>query len=415
MLRREFETEIATLDSDNLSWTGDLRLAGTHATDSKSGMEGLFRFTAYSGRDLCVWTALRSTLNAPDLHKTEVRMWRTRGAASFDHGGVAYRRGRFSLFLGRDEMSWGAKRQAGLLFSGSAPSYDMVKLGFRTGRLNFTSFHSRLRPGRDEDWERTVKRFVSGHRLEVLVTPWLACSVSEAVIYGGDGRAFELGYLNPLSLFYAEQWNSDTNDNVLIAGDLAVLLPGAAEIRAEVMIDDFQYDFETEPHEFAACAGVRAVNPFYPRASMIGGSYVHVRRQTYGHFITWNRFLHEGKVMGYPGGPDGDMLRFWATLALPDEVQWMLDYAFERQGEGRASDPQERTGIKVSFPSGVVERRHALGVEIAWRPAYEALIWARSEWYSETNTDHVDGATRDGVDFKLATTLFLRRASAPGR
>jgi hypothetical protein len=413
MLSREFDADLSALKNDGLLWTGDLRLRAIQQTDSKSRWEGLLRLSAYSGRNLCVWTTLRATLNAPDLHKTEVRMWQTRGAASFDHGGITYRRGRFSLFLGRDELSWGAERQAGLLFSGSAPSYDMVKLGFKTRRLFFTAFHSRLRRGRQEEWDEAIRRFVSGHRLDVLLNPRLSFSVSEAVVYGGENRSFDLGYLNPLTVFYAEQWNSETNDNVLIAGDLAMLFPGIAEVRAEVMIDDFQYDFETEPHEFAAGLSVRALNPLHPRASMIGASYFHVRGQTYGHLAAWNRFMHEGEVMGYPGGPDGDMLRIWGTLALPDEVLWTLQYTFGRQGEGRASDPQAPSGSKVRFPSGVVVSRHALGIEVAWRYAYETLLRARLEWYREDNADHRSGETRDGIELSVATMLFLRRASVP--
>jgi hypothetical protein len=377
MLSKEFEADLAILDGDFVAWTGDLGVAATHMTDSEPKWEGLLRLAVYSGPSLCMWAHLRTTANATDFHKTDVRIWQGRGAASFDYGGIGYRRGRLSLFLGRDELSWGAERRLGLLFSGSAPSFDMVKLGFRTRRFYFTSFHTQLRRGSADDWPETVNRFVSGHRLEILISPRLSCSVSEAVIYGGENRSVEMAYLNPLTLLYAEQWNSEANDNIIIAGDVTALLPGRAEIRVEVMVDDFQYDFETEPHEFAAGLSVRAVNPLHPETATMGGWYYHVRNQTYGHFVSWNRLLHEGKIMGYPGGPDGDMLRLWTSLAFPRAALWTLDYTFRRQGEGRAWDPQEPVGSTVRFPSGVVERRHALGLEVEWRQAYQTMLTAR--------------------------------------
>jgi hypothetical protein len=409
MLSKEFESDLAILDRDGVAWTSDLGADATLMTDTKPRWEGVLRLVVHSGPDLCMWTSLRTSANAPDFHKTDVRMWKRRGAASFDHGGIAYRRGRFSLFLGRDELSWGAERRTGLLFSGSAPSLDMVKLGFRTRRFCFTSFHSRLR-----DDDESVNRFVSGHRLEVLFHTRLTFSVSEAVVYGGEHRLPELRYINPLTLFYAEQWNAGTNDNILIAADLAALFPGKADVRFEVMFDDFQYDFETEPHEFAAGLSIRAINPLHPEAAMVGGSYFHVRNQTYGHFVAWNRFLHEGRVMGYPGGPDGDRLRVWASLAFPREALWTLDYTLRRRGEGRAWDTQEQLGRTVKFPSGVVDERQALGLEVEWRPAWRARLLARIEWYQQENAGHVQGESRDGVDLKLTTSLLFKGTSAPG-
>ncbi len=410
MLRRELSAELVPRSGD-MTAAGDVLLSSVLETDQKPKSEAFLRAALYSGQSVCVWTTLRSTLNGPEYHKTETRVWQERGRASFDQGGINYRKGAFSIFVGRDELSWGADRQRGLLFSGSANNMDMLKIALGSDRFRFVSFQSRLRRGEDEQWPESMRRFVSGHRLEVLVRPSLSLSISEAVIYGGENRAFEWVYLNPLTALYAEQWNSEYEDNVLIAGDFAWLIPKRAEVRGELMVDDFQYDFSTEPHEFAAGLTLAAVNPMHPEASMFGGSYYHVRNRTYGHYVDWNRFVFEGKVIGYPDGPDGDKLRLWISLALPDAMFWKLDYVYRRRGESRATDTLERVGSKVRFPSGVVETLRALGLDVSWRPYFEWMFNGRIEWYRLENQENIEASDDTGVRFRFGATYNLKWSS----
>jgi hypothetical protein len=411
MLKREFESEIRSLQGPQHAWTANAWLRSRLETRGSYRQEGLVRFALHPGPGLCVWTVLRSTVNAPEHHKTETVPWGERTRASFDNGGISISRGSFSAFLGRDELSWGASREEGLLFSGSAPSLDMLKLGLKGGRFNFTSLHSQLRAHGEEEWGESVRRFVSSHRLEVLLGQRLSLAISETVLYGGEGRNLEPAYLNPFTVLYAEQWNSDWNDNILIALDLSVLFPERAEIRAEIMIDDFQYDFETEPHEVAGGLTIMAANPFYPGASIVGGSYSHVTNRTYGHVIDINRFVHEGRVMGYPGGPDGDKLELWCKAAFPDPLLWTLDYTFRRDGEGEATDSLARTGSKAKFPTGVVWSRHCLGFELTWRPAYFWSVGGRIEWSEDENYEHIKGRARDSVRLILSGTFRISMAS----
>lgn len=399
MLEREFKDEAGVLDAGS-GWTGDLRVKALAETGSKGLGDVLGRFAYYSPLGLCFWTSVRMSVNGQELHKLETKVWADRARASVDYAGLAFRKNGFFISLKRDEVSWGADRRMGLLFSGTAPAFDMLSIGYRSGPVGFTSFHTQLRPGRDEDADDGVRRFVSAHRLEVLPNEHVSFSISEAVLYGGIHRTFEPVYLNPLTVFYADQWNSEWNDNILIGGDFSLLFPKHAEIRGEIMIDDFQYDFGSEPHEFGAGLCVTAINPFHPRASLVGASYYHVRNQTYGHFIALNRFVHEGQVMGYPGGPDGDRFAFWLTLASPESMVWKGEYVFRRRGEGRATDVQEKTGPRVDFPSGLVETGHVVGFEVAWRPSHAWLLGARAEYLHMQNAENREGV--DESDWELA-------------
>jgi hypothetical protein len=239
-------------------------------------------------------------------------------------------------------------------------------------------------------------------------------SVTEAVIYGGYMRDFEPVYMNPVGIFYAEQWNSHSDDNILIAGDFSVLVPGRVEVMGELMIDDFQYDFGSEPHKFAAGLGVTGLNPLLPERSMLGGSCFNVRGGTYNHHVVWNRFVHEGRLMGYPDGPDGDRLDLWTSLALPEALYWRLDYSYRRQGEGSVNDEQLPESPRVKFPSGIVEKEHRLGLGLSWRPAFAWILDASAVYSSTDNVGNIEGQSDSGFDFALGLTFNYKTAGRFG-
>ena len=430
MLRREFEPERPLTEADlrlrrkgewkldRSVWMFDSAVSSRFKTDEKPRPEVLARFLLYTGQGLNFWTSLRTTANAPGDHKVETRPWKDRWRSSFDYGGVGYRRGNVSLFLGRDEVSWGASRDRGLLFSGTAPAMDMVKLAYRSKHVLFTSFHSQLRRGPTDPWAASVRRYVSAHRLEFLVRR-LDFSIAEAAIYGGDGRDFELGYLNPLAPFYAEQWNLGDNDNILLGGDFSYLFPGYAEVRGELVVDDFQIDPGSEPNEMGFGLAADAVNPLYAGGSVVGASYFRIANRTYGHAVPWNRFTQEGRMMGYPDGPDGDRFEIWSSVAsdrlscgVCDQFSLRIAYSLRRQGQGRVTDSQVEPGRRTKFPSGTVETTQAVAAELSWRPSYPLLVKGTVGWSRTENAGNTWGQTHDGFEFTLNLTYNLRFAQA---
>lgn len=408
MLSQEVAPEAAFLAEGKLVWVADAGLSFGAEHGRKPVPEGRVGLWLYAPSGLTLWTSLDASANAPDRHRVETRPWRERWQASFGRGGIGYDRGGISLVAGRDEVGWGGSRETGLLFAGDAPAMDMVKLALGTRRVLFTALHSQLRPGRHDPWGTGVRRFVAAHRLEVLLGRNWDISVSEAVLYGGEGRTFEPGYLNPLAPFYAEQWNSYRNDNLLVSGDVSLSLPGRGEVRAEVVIDDFQIDPGSEPNEMGFGIWADAVNPWLGDRSLVGCSYVRIANRTYGHAVPWNRWVQEGKVMGFPGGPDGDSFQAKATWAPWNSVELDARYNLARRGEGLVDDVQDQPGRETKFPSGVVETRHDLSAGAAWRPSRALEIHGRVGWLSTSNTDNVDGRRASGLEVSAAVAYDLR-------
>jgi len=408
MLSRELAPEICRDASGVPVWVLDASLGGGLEGERKPVAEDMLRAWVYLPGGLALWTSMRTTANAPDDHRVETRPWRDRWRASLDYGGVGYHKGGFSVFAGRDEASWGASRVMGLLFSGAAPTLDMLKLELRSRRVLFTSFHSQLRRSVRDPWAAGVRRFVAAHRLEIIAGKRWDFSVSEAVLYGGEGRGFEPGYLNPLAPFYAEQWNSHRNDNLLVGADVLLRLPGHAEIKGEVVVDDFQVDPGPEPNKLGFGLAINAVNPLVGERSMVGFSYFWIADGSYGLALPWNRFVEEGKVMGFPGGPDGDRLEAWSSWAPLNSVALQAGYSLTRQGAGRIAESQDGGGFNITFTSGAVERTHSVTAGATWRPSYPLRVQALAQWSSRRNVANVRGSTASSFKASLAVTYDLR-------
>ena len=408
LVELELAREAAWKEDGGNLFVGELTSSLEGRTAAKAGMDNLFRLSFYFRERVALWTYLRLTVSDPEAHRTETRPWGDYFRAGFDHGGLGYKGGRFSLFLGRDELAWGLDRQTGLLASGAAPAMDMFKFTYLEEKVLFTSVHSKLRRGDEDPWSDSVNRYLSAHRLDLKLWPRFTFAVSEVVLYGGEDRGFEPMYLNPVSVFYAEQWNSRTEDNVLFAGDFTLLFPRAAELRFEVVIDDFQYDFEN-PHEMGLGFDLRARNPLLDLYSLFGCSYFHIRNGTYGHKVDYNRYTHENKIIGYPSGPDGDLLEVWFSFSLPTEALWTVRFSQRRQGEGRVSDPQDEPPEDAGFPSGAVEKTLRAGLDVAWRPSYNVLVKGGIEWYGIRNETNVEGSDADEVRVAMALGFNFKR------
>lgn len=414
MLCREMSPELRLAQARGIVVTCEGVLSSDLETDMKVKPQTVLSLSAYSREGLDVWGLFRASDNASGYHKTAARPWRGDLRASFDQGGVGYTKGPLSLFVGRDEMAWGLSRQGGLLLSGSAPSMDMVRLSLRTGGFRFTTFQSQLRGTQSDSWEAGVRRYLSGHRAEFLAGQRLGLSLSEVVVYGGEGRTLEVRYSNPLAPLYAEQWNSGSEDNVLAACDCALLFPGRGELRCEVLIDDFQIDKGSEPHEVGFGLEVLGLNPLFAEGSLVGSSYRLVTNRTYGHRVPWNRFTQEGVVMGYPAGPDGDRFDVWASLAVGEPCLITLGYELVRRGKGRAADSQEEPAVSLRFPSGVAEKTQTVAAEVAWRPSFALRVKANGRWSATANAGNIAGNDDRTVRLGLWVEYVLRSTRSVG-
>jgi len=329
------------------------------------------------------------------------RAWKEDLTGVTDAAYLLRRSAHWRLLFGRERMDWGPGFRGGLIFSAGAPPLDMVKAELCVARFHGTAFAAVLDDyvGPYGDSSVRAARYLSGHRLAWRASPSLEISVSELIVYGGEGRLPEVRYLMPLFFFYGEQWNTGSDDNPLWAFDVSWRPRRGARLYGELLIDDLQYETEAEPNEIGYVVGGELADP--PVLAWLGGTvlgfeYARINRWTYGQNKPWNRYLGHGVCMGHPLGPDADGL--WARVIRPVTgwARLQMDLGRVRRGEGRIED--ERSSVvpfSGRFPSGSVEVRTTLTLGLEVFPRANRWFFGEVGWARVENIEHEAGRDRN--------------------
>ena len=298
--------------------------------------------------------------------------WRWDYTADFRRAYIRFHRKRFEALLGRQALFWGPTYGGSLILSLNSPALDMALLATRFGPVKATAFSAVL----DKKWSERgdpprrylANRYLSGHRVDWIVSNRLELGLCEVVIYGGEARNMELQYMNPLLPYYASQWNSDQDDNILTSADFAIRPVDRLRIYGQLLVDDFQYDWD-EPNAFAYTAGFYLSGPLRLSGTDLRAEYTRIGTRTYTHRITENQFTHYGWIMGHHLGPDADQLLVELSRMINLDIRIKLVYTYERQGSGTVEDRYVIEDLEdIDFPSGPVERRHRFGLQFLWEP-----------------------------------------------
>ncbi len=265
----------------------------------------------------------------------------------------------FYFLIGRQALKWGPSPQVSLLLGDNSPFFDQIRLGFKMGRLRFISLSTVL------DDLGGAHRYLSAHRIEVRPQQGLSLGLSEVVLYGGKGRQPELSYLNPLPIYYGGQFNHREDDNILLGGDFSWYFHWG-RIYGELLIDDFQYDFHSEPQQIGIDGGIDLTTRTGVRFNL---EYTRVNNWVYGQNRPWNRYTYRGRIIGWEMGPDADQLFSALLYPLRADLWTRLSLRLRRKGEGRV-DTSQQSAVPwpKSFPSGRVERNFLLGGEVGYFP-----------------------------------------------
>ncbi|MHC4997108.1 MAG: capsule assembly Wzi family protein, partial [Planctomycetota bacterium] len=152
------------------------------------------------------------------------------------YGRVAF--GMFSLQAGRSNMVWGQGRHAGMILSGNARGFDMVKLTnepwvppwiFRYfGPTKGTVFLATTVADRDRHF---VNSYVFGYKVSFQPATWLELAATFMVEAGGEG-APEASFGDRLTdhLFFVDLFVTDADvffSNKIGGGEFRIRVPGA--------------------------------------------------------------------------------------------------------------------------------------------------------------------------------------------
>jgi len=317
----------------------------------------------------------------------------------------------FHLLLGRDHLRWGPGKEDVLLLSDRIPPFDMIKIEGRVGSFKLIYFATAL-----DDWIYhygfRAKRYLSGHRINLKLRFGVEMGISEVVLYGGENRHPEPYYLNPLLSYYGEQYNKDSDDNILWSFDIALSTFKNKELYFELLVDDFQYDFESEPHQTGFQLGLNYAEPFGWERSYLNLEYTKINNWVYGQNKPWNVYTYHGWGMGSILGSDADRWSLELIYHFTRDINLAFLGEYRRKGEGRITIPQTpAVPSSKKFPSGVVEYTNQHKFMLTYQPSANLKLDLSAEYNKIENFKNKSGKKKDAFVFgaKLSLNLWKER------
>ena len=418
-LKRAFRRELADSDGRLIAFLPQLRAtekkiapaleAALHWTTGTLKPRSAPRITLYSEFEA------HNFENPPLDAKTagqRLERWRGEYTMDFKRSYLQVNGTHLNLLVGRDWIFWGASRYKTVGISDNSPPFDQVRLTGTFGkRLKATAFTTQL----DSTWyddgtkRYLAKRYMSGHRLDYQYNDRVEIGVAEWVLYGGDAQTLEWKYANPFTFYYALQYNAKADDNVMFAFDAAIRPVDGVRLYAEWVIDDIQYESDSnDPHAVAWILGLTWYPQHLDRQLGIHSEYARVNRWAYTHLDPDNQFTHFGYAIGHPISNDSDTLRLSASYQFTVSAAAEVHAVLTRQGEGSIADRFYGEDYdSLPFPTGVVARTTEIGGRFSYRPLDAWNIFLSYAWHHTRNSEHRKGeiSQRHKLMFQLGYYL----------
>ncbi|MDQ1329045.1 MAG: hypothetical protein QG641_2334 [Candidatus Poribacteria bacterium] len=296
--------------------------------------------------------------------------WKWDYTADFQKAYLRFHHKNLSGLLGRQTIFWGPGYDGSLIISDNSPSFDMIMVQGDFWHLKFTSFSATLDKMWGEHYDPQYRflanRYLSGHRIDWLVNNKVELGLSETVLYAGEAQYMELQYINPLLPYYANQYNSNLDNNSLVSFDVAFKPVRGYKTYFQFIVDDFAYA-GNDPNALGYIAGLYISDPFGISKTDLRTEYTRIDSWTYTHLESENQYTHYGWVIGDHLGPDADQMLIELCRMLNIDARIKLVYAFKREGSRTIADRYRGEDYKkIKFPSGKVERQHRLGFSFLW-------------------------------------------------
>jgi hypothetical protein len=335
------------------------------------------------------------------------RIWKKKLTGYFDYGVLALRHGGFTLQYGRSFRLWGAGDRGRLLLSDNSPAFDQLYGEYRYKRFMFQAFVTRLTDYLSAT-EGTIGRYLAGHRISFKPRRNLEIGLSETVLYGRT-TGLDWAYMNPFFPYYWEQYNIKQNDNVYMGADFVWWPFAGTRLYGELLIDDFQIDFSSEPQQVGFDLGLSRLGVLGASRLRIDAQYTQIRKWVYGQAKPDNAFTNNGVVIGSSLGPDADRTRISATYALTEDLTFSVGGSLRRKGEGRVTDPQSgRVPKGEPFPSGTVEEASSEFLRIGYLRGTSVDLGVEAGFYRVLNPGNVLGRI-DSPYIDINIQYYLQR------
>lgn len=389
-------------------------------TSGRGGFDAIGSFTVSDA----VSTRLRVRFDSDGREDSQFHgeYWKEKFTAWVEQAVTVARWKRFTAAFGREYWRWGLSPHDVMLLSDNSPPFNGLRVMYQARNWSYAFHAAELNQMTilQDDYPGGIgptgqaNRYLVAHRFNWRPRHNLELAVSEVHLFGGIDRGWQWSYLNPFLPYYWEQLNNDTNDNPLWNLELSWRVIDGLQFYGEWMIDDFQIDFESEPHQIGVLAGIQWIpNPFDGRLAL-NAEYQRLNTFVYGQTRPWNRYVHHVDLHGQPIGigsnlgTDADRVTLAPLYHLSQHIDLRGRLEHIRRGENRISDPQFTAVPKgLPFPSGTVEDewRIAIGSSLNYRG--QIVASATVGHYQIDNYAHIENESRQGPYFQFRLNMLI--------
>ena len=424
----EFEEEIDFLNNhqkSNYEIQIGTRLQGNidKVQTIKTSYKGIYRTKALVqiNNNITIYNGINVDQYLVDDPLYRGKEWR--GAVGYNE--QAYITGKFIRFqikFGRDFLKWGAGRTGTLMFSDVAQPMDQFNLKIQLGSLQYNYFHAQLDPMDglfySNDSLALVKgkanRYISAHRVDMhFLNHRLECSIAEGLLYSGLYESVDFSYINPFIVYYGAQINKSDEANMFTCADIRFYLKNNLSFYSSLLIDDFQVEktgpVDLEPNEIGYILGLDWADPFNLSGFLLSGEYTRVTNRTYKTPNPWESFLYRNRTLGHPLGNDFDLWLIELCKWWTGNLIVKLDYQFIRKGEGSIYTPWDEPwmdytvneGYSEPFPTGIVEKRNRVGIDVKFYPSIHWGIQGIVNYLNRKNADCFQDNNKDETQWRI--------------
>ncbi|NOZ61958.1 MAG: capsule assembly Wzi family protein [Calditrichaeota bacterium] len=219
---------------------------------------------------------------------------------------------RFNFFIGRTKRNWGPVNDYSLILSDNPYSYDHALFQYTAKTFRFSMIFAQLEDLTGASFEKpdslipNCRKFLVGHRLDLMIRPNFQIGFTEMATYGGPGRDFEFSFMNPANFYYPVQRNDRRQMDGFWAVDLFYKPAKKWTVYGQFLIDDIIVNNEPGindraqyPDRFAGLISLRAGDLIF-RGTNFNLTYNRVWNRTYQSKTTWENYHYRGLGLGYP-------------------------------------------------------------------------------------------------------------------
>mgnify|MGYP006280003139 FL=1 len=260
---------------------------------------------------------------------------------SNSYAGLGYAGQYFEAGIYQQPFLWGASRENNLTFSNNGPPFPYFRLSAHIGWLKYTLLHGGLvNDSTGHKFKnvspdvRDMPKNVAAQRFEVsLFDGHTYLSFNQMVIY--SNRTLEWAYLVPFNFYFAAEHYLEDRDNTLMSFDIKSKIFKNTEAYGTIFIDELKWSelgnqWWGNKHAFQIGLRNHSYLLQYPTNLQI--EYTVIRPWTYTHKVFNNNYTNENYGMGFPYGPNSQLLFFDIDTYFTYRLKAFLKYKYLRHG-----------------------------------------------------------------------------------